>query len=95
VPDQEITPGFASYTVATKDGRVLTGLITSETPASLTLRQPLGKEDTILRSDIDEISSARQSLMPQGLEKTVTRQEFADLLAYLKGEAGPTAGTAP
>ncbi len=24
--------------------------------------------------------------MPEGLEKTITRQEFADLLAYLKGE---------
>jgi mono/diheme cytochrome c family protein len=32
VPDQEITRGFAAYTVATKDGRVLTGLIASETP---------------------------------------------------------------
>jgi putative membrane-bound dehydrogenase-like protein len=95
VPDQEITAGFASYTVVTKDGRALVGLITSETPAGLTLRQPLGKEDTILRSEIDEISAARQSLMPQGLEKTVTRQEFADLLAYLKGEAGPSTGRPP
>ena len=24
--------------------------------------------------------------MPQGLEKNISRQEFADLLAYLKGE---------
>jgi putative membrane-bound dehydrogenase-like protein len=93
VPDLEITPGFAAYTVATRDGRVLTGLITSETPASLTLRQPLGKEDTILRGEIDAISAGTQSLMPQGLEKTITRQEFADLLAYLKGEAGPSVET--
>ena len=95
VPDREITPGFAAYTVATKDGRVLTGLITSETPASLTLRQPLGKEDTILRGEIEEISAGNQSLMPQGLEKTITRQEFADLLAYLKGEGGPPSETTP
>ena len=32
----------------------------------------------------------RQSLMPQGLEKTISRQEFADLLAYLKGEGNPS-----
>jgi hypothetical protein len=25
--------------------------------------------------------------MPQGLERSISRQEFADLLAYLKGEA--------
>ncbi len=85
-PDHEITPGFASYTVATKDGRTLTGLIASETPNSITLRQPLGKEDTILRSEIEELAASKQSLMPQGLEKNITRQEFTDLLAYLKGE---------
>jgi putative membrane-bound dehydrogenase-like protein len=95
VPDLEITPGFAAYSISTTDGRVLTGLITSETPTSLTLRQPLGKEDTILRAEIEEISAGKQSLMPQGLEKTITRQELADLLAYLKGELGPPIGSVP
>jgi putative heme-binding domain-containing protein len=89
VPDHEITQGFTAYNVATKDGRVLTGLIASESPTSITLRQPLGKEDTILRDEIEELSAGKQSLMPQGLEKTVSRQEFADLLAYLKGEGPP------
>jgi putative membrane-bound dehydrogenase-like protein len=87
VPDHEITPGFAAYTVATRDGRVLTGLIASETPSSITLRQPLGKEDTIPRDEIEGLSSGGQSLMPRGLEESISRQEFADLLAYLKGEA--------
>jgi putative heme-binding domain-containing protein len=89
-PDHEITPGFAAYTIATKDGRVLTGLITSETPEGLTLRQRLGREETLLRSEIDEIQASRQSLMPTGLEKSLSRQEFADLLAYLKGEGNPS-----
>jgi putative membrane-bound dehydrogenase-like protein len=95
VPDHEITPGFTAYTVATRDGRVLSGLITSESPTSLTLRQQLGKEDTILRTDVEDLSASKQSLMPQGLEKTISRQEFADLLAYLKGEGGPPGEHAP
>lgn len=86
VPDHEITQGFGAYSVLLKDGRVLTGLIASETPTSLTLRQPLGKEERLLRTDIEELVSSRLSLMPQGLEKSINRQEFADLLAYLKGE---------
>jgi putative heme-binding domain-containing protein len=86
VPDHEITPGYGAYIVATKDGRVLTGLIASETPTTITLRQPLGNEDTILRSEVEDLSASKQSLMPQGLERTISRQEFADLLAYLKGE---------
>ncbi len=87
-PDHEITPGFASYTVATRDGRVLTGLIASETPSSLTLREPLGKETTVLRDQVEEVSAGSQSLMPAGLEQKISRREFADLLGYLKGE-GP------
>ncbi|HND52035.1 MAG TPA: hypothetical protein PLV92_06555, partial [Pirellulaceae bacterium] len=82
----EITQGYAAYVVTTKDGRVLTGLLAAETANSITLRQSLGKEDTILRDDIDDLVASRLSLMPQEIEKNVTRQEFADLLAYLKGE---------
>ncbi len=86
IPEAEITPGFAAYALETKSGRVLTGLIASETPTSVTLRQQLGKEETVLRSDIEQLVSSKLSLMPQALEKTLTRQELADLVAYLKGE---------
>lgn len=90
VPDHEITPGYLAYTVATRDGRVLNGLIASETPSAITLRQPLGLEETIPRDAIEALAASGQSLMPQGLEQSVTRQEFADLLAFLRGEAaGP------
>ena len=86
VPEHEITPGFTAYIITTKEGRVLTGLIGAETSTSLTLKQALGKEETILRQDIEELASSNLSLMPQGVEKTVNKQEFADLLSYLKGE---------
>lgn len=86
IPEQEITQGFAAYVVATHDGRVLTGLLAAETPTSVTLRQALGKEETILRSDIERIAASQLSLMPQELEKQLSRQDFADLLAYLKGQ---------
>jgi putative heme-binding domain-containing protein len=86
IPEQEITQGFAAYVVETQDGRVLTGLLAAETPTSLTLRQALGKEETILRSDIERIVASQLSLMPQELEKQLSRQDFADLLAYLKGQ---------
>jgi hypothetical protein len=39
-----------------------------------------------LTASIDESSASRQFLMPQGLEKNISRREFADLLAYLKRE---------
>lgn len=86
IPEHEITPGFAAYVVSTVDGRVINGLIAAETPTSVTIRQALGKEETILRKDIDQLAASRLSLMPQEIEKNHTRQELADLIAYLKGE---------
>jgi putative membrane-bound dehydrogenase-like protein len=86
VPDHEITSGFTAYQVVTHDGRSFTGQLVGESEAGITLRLPQGKEETIAQVDIEEFSASKLSLMPQGLENTITRAEFADLLAYLKGE---------
>lgn len=86
VPEHEIVPGFGAYTVETKDGRTLSGLIISETASSLTLRGALGTEETLLRREIESIVASELSLMPQGFETAMTVQELADLIAYLKGE---------
>ena len=86
IPEYEIMPGFASYTIETKDGRTISGLIASESAASVTLRQALGVEETIARSNIAGISSSALSLMPQEIEKNLSRQDLADLISYLKGE---------
>lgn len=86
IPEHEITRGFEAYVVATKDGRTLTGLLSSETPTSVTLKQALGKEETVLRADIEQLVSNRLSLMPQGMEKLMSKQELADVISYLKGE---------
>ncbi|MAD79729.1 MAG: dehydrogenase [Planctomycetaceae bacterium] len=82
-PNREVSPNFLEYIVATLDGRIITGIIASETPTSITLRQAEGKQQTILRSDIEEFRSSGKSLMAEGLEKKVTPQEMADLIAYL------------
>lgn len=87
-PDHEITSGFGAYQLLTDDGRSFVGLLAAESPTSVTLRLPQGKEESFLRSEIELLVASRTSLMPSGFEKNVTEQEFADLLAYLKGE-GP------
>jgi len=84
VPSYEIVPGYMSYDVETKDGRPLTGLIAFESTTSITLKRSMGATDWILRSNIASMSSAGLSLMPDELEKTMTRQELADLIAFLK-----------
>jgi putative heme-binding domain-containing protein len=87
LPEQEVAPNFASYICETNDGRVFSGLIAAEAPGSVTLRQAQGLEETIPREEIASLTASPLSLMPQEMEKAMTAQELADLLAYLKGEA--------
>ena len=86
IPEYEIMPIYTLYAVETKDGQSLSGLMASETPESITLRQALGVEQRIPRSNIASMSSSRLSLMPDELEKTMSKQDMADLLGFLKGE---------
>lgn len=85
-PNHEITGGFQAYEVELADGRTLAGLITSDTSAAITLRQPQGLEETLPRKQIKTLRATTLSLMPEGLEAFMSGQELADLLAYLKGE---------
>lgn len=85
-PDAEIAPAFTAYLAEAKDGRVLSGVLVGDTPTSITLRGPLGVESTLLRSDLVKLESLPSSLMPTGLEGGLSKQQLADLLAYLKGE---------
>jgi putative heme-binding domain-containing protein len=82
-PNRETSPEFIEYTVAVDDGRVLTGLVASETPSSVTLRGREGVEQTILRRNIAEIAGTGKSLMPEGFEKTIPPDEMADLIAFI------------
>jgi putative heme-binding domain-containing protein len=84
VPEAEIYPGYQSYTVETRDGRSLTGLLASDQGGSVTLRQAQGLEETVQRSNIASMRLSALSLMPQGLEQSMTRQELADLVGFLK-----------
>jgi putative membrane-bound dehydrogenase-like protein len=83
-PNQAIDNNYVNYVLTTKSGKIITGAIAAETAASVTLRRAEGQADVVLREDIDEIASSGVSLMPEGLEKTITVPQMADLLAFLK-----------
>src|SRR5205814_10236475 len=61
-PNREVDPRYISYNVVTSDDRVLNGIVTAETPTSITLRRADGKDDTILRSNISALRSTGLSL---------------------------------
>jgi putative heme-binding domain-containing protein len=82
-PNREVSPNYVEYVAALDDGRVVTGLISAETPTTLTLRRDNNTEVTIARQNLAEIRATGQSLMPEGLERKVSMVEMADLLAFL------------
>ena len=88
-PSSQITAGYATYTVLTNDGQVFTGLLGADTASSVTLKQQEGKTQTVLRKEIDEIKASPASLMPESLTTTLSPQDVADILAWLRDPTSP------
>ena len=85
-PSSSIVTGFKAYTVASRSGKIYTGVVVAETATSVTLRREAGSEDTVLRKDIDEMVALSKSLMPEGLEKEISLQDMANLIGYLRDQ---------
>ena len=84
-PSRQIDPSYTNYIVVTTDGRIHDGVIASETPGTLTLRSGEEEDNTILRLNVSSIRASSVSLMPEGLEKEMSRQDLADVIAFLQG----------
>ncbi len=83
-PSASLARGFESYAVTTIDGKVHTGVITSETAQAIYLRTPQQMEVRLTRAEIEHMAPSPISVMPAGLETAITREQLADLLAYLQ-----------
>lgn len=85
-PHKEVASQFIAYTVNTKDGQTLTGIITNDTASSMSIKMMGGIEKTLQRSEIKGSSSTGQSLMPEGLETGMSVADMADLLSFIEGQ---------
>jgi putative heme-binding domain-containing protein len=91
-PNRYVLPNYVQYVVLDATGRTFTGMMTAQTATSVTLQREKGAADTLLRANIDEIASTGKSMMPEGLEKSISVAQMADLLAFLQQSRGPAAG---
>lgn len=82
-PSRSVEGNFRVYTVATADGKVLNGLLASESRTAVELYDAEGKKHTVLREDIELLKGSKKSLMPEGFEKLIKPQELTDLLEFL------------
>jgi putative membrane-bound dehydrogenase-like protein len=88
-PNRTVEARYVNYLAVTKDGRTLSGMIATETGTSVTLVGVDGKSHSLLRNEIDELTSTGKSMMPEGLEKDLPPQEMADLLAFVRAGLAP------
>jgi putative heme-binding domain-containing protein len=84
-PSSTIAQGYESYYVATRNGRVTQGVIARQSPEVVVLRDASGAELRLRKDQIQEMQRLTTSLMPEGLERALTREELRDLLAFLQG----------
>ncbi len=82
-PNREVAPQYQAYTFEFHEGPPATGYILAENATEVTLRMPGGLDKTFPRSEVASMKGLGQSLMPEGLEATLTVEEMTDLLAYL------------
>jgi putative heme-binding domain-containing protein len=82
-PSKEIAPEYEAVMVATKDGRVITGLRINETNFSIQLTEETGRFHSLLKRELDEVKVLKKSLMPENFGELLTVKELHDLFAYL------------
>jgi putative heme-binding domain-containing protein len=83
-PSASLARGFESVVVTTTAGESVTGVLKSEGDA-IVLVLVDGQERSIPRADVADMQPGTISLMPAGFAEQLSRQELADLLAFLKG----------
>ena len=82
-PNRSVEGNFRAYTVITEDGKVVTGLLASESRTAIEIVDAEAKRFAIQRDEIDEFLPSSNSLMPVGFEKQIPPAKFGDLLAFL------------
>jgi putative heme-binding domain-containing protein len=83
-PSQRISSGYEPIVIATGDGRVITGIVKSETPDAIEVEDADAKRIKIAKADVDARKPSDVSLMPNGLAEGLSPSDFADLIAYLE-----------
>lgn len=83
-PNNSIADKFDQYTLHFKNKKTEIGIIKNQNTSSVTLRQMGGVETVFSKSDIDKIEKNTISAMPNGLENSISIQQMADLIAFIK-----------
>jgi putative heme-binding domain-containing protein len=83
-PSASFVRSFEPVIVTTKDGEEYSGVVTDETADELVLTVGADSRVRVSKVDLAELRPGTVSVMPTGLDEQLSKQELADLLAFLK-----------
>lgn len=83
-PSASFVRSYEPVLVRLKDDTEVAGILRSESDKDLVVVSGPGAEQRIPRADVAEVRPGTVSLMPAGLDAQISRQELADLLAFLR-----------
>ncbi|WP_411273471.1 PVC-type heme-binding CxxCH protein [Daejeonella sp.] len=82
-PSAGINFGYETWQIDMKDGSNLIGIITSRTEDEIEVKYPAGIIQKIKTTNVKTIKNLPESMMPEGMHNSLTKQELADLIDYL------------
>lgn len=86
LPSKVIRKGYETATISTTKGKFLTGILQSQSPAGVVIRDPAkgGEPTSIPLDEVADFALIPTSVMPAGLVNQLSsRQQFLDLTRYL------------
>lgn len=82
-PSRDVEGNYRIYKFMTIDGLMYSGLLASESKTTVEIYDAEGKKNVLLREDVEKMVASKKSLMPEGFEKQINKQQMTDLLEFL------------
>ena len=82
-PNADLTPGYNTITVVTRDGKKIVGVQRGFDNFSAQLMDSRENYYSYMKSDVNSITREFRSLMPDGYGKMLSKAELEDMVAYL------------
>ena len=83
-PSATLVRGYEPFTVTTRGGETHSGIVRKDTTAEVILATGPETDVHLARPEIADMQPGTVSPMPPGMEAVLTKQELADLVAFLK-----------
>jgi putative membrane-bound dehydrogenase-like protein len=85
-PNRVVGQPYFIRRLTLRNGRIEEGLLAAEDPQTITLKGESDARRVFDRKDVAEIEVIERSMMPEGLDKAMTVQDFRDLVRYVMAD---------